>query len=257
MAPFDVPAHDNSAMDGFAVRAADLAREENRLEVLGAAYAGRGFTGLVGPGQAVRVMTGAVLPLGSDTVVMQEAARMEGDTLVLPRIDKRGQNVRRAGGGPGRGTPRTPRRAAYRPGGAGSARLAGSRRGAGPPSPAGGLLLHRRRALLYWAALGPRASMRPRRIRRGNRRTLRSKPFAVVAWRTGPPRKYCPSRIRSFNEAPANSPGKSARDLTRQATVGLASMRPRRIRRGNARGVRDGASGAMRFNEAPANSPGK
>jgi molybdopterin molybdotransferase len=97
MAPFDVPAHDNSAMDGFAVRAADLAREENRLEVLGAAYAGRGFTGLVGPGQAVRVMTGAVLPLGSDTVVMQEAARMEGDTLVLPRIDKRGQNVRRAG----------------------------------------------------------------------------------------------------------------------------------------------------------------
>jgi molybdopterin molybdotransferase len=97
IAPFDVPAHDNSAMDGYAARAADLASEYNRLDLVGTAYAGGAFSGLVGPGQAVRVMTGAVLPRGADTVVMQEAARMEGDRVVLPAVRKPGQNVRRAG----------------------------------------------------------------------------------------------------------------------------------------------------------------
>jgi molybdopterin molybdotransferase len=67
VAPFDVPAHDNSAMDGFAARAADLTAEHNRLLIVGTAYAGRTFSGQVGPGQAVRVMTGAVLPRGADT----------------------------------------------------------------------------------------------------------------------------------------------------------------------------------------------
>jgi len=97
IAPFDVPAHDNSAMDGFAARAADLASEENRLDLVGTAYAGGAFSGVVGPGQAVRVMTGAVLPRGADTVVMQEAARVEGDRVILPAVRKPGQNVRRAG----------------------------------------------------------------------------------------------------------------------------------------------------------------
>jgi molybdopterin molybdotransferase len=97
VAPFNVPAHDNSAMDGFAVRAADLTAEQNRLELIGTAYAGRAFSGLVGPGQAVRVMTGAILPPGADTVIMQEATRFEGDRVVLPRVDKPGQNVRWAG----------------------------------------------------------------------------------------------------------------------------------------------------------------
>jgi len=97
VAPFDVPAHDNSAMDGFAVRAADLKAEENRLELVGTAYAGGAFSGQVGPGQAVRIMTGAVLPRGADTVVMQEAARLDGDGVILPAVSRPGQNVRRAG----------------------------------------------------------------------------------------------------------------------------------------------------------------
>ncbi|HNI09352.1 MAG TPA: molybdopterin molybdenumtransferase MoeA, partial [Thiobacillaceae bacterium] len=66
IAPFDVPAHDNSAMDGYAARAEDLTGAENRLAVVGTAYAGGAFSGVVGPGQAVRVMTGAVLPRGAD-----------------------------------------------------------------------------------------------------------------------------------------------------------------------------------------------
>src|SRR5450631_3439575 len=61
IAPFDVPAHDNSAMDGFAVRAADVSGNETSLALVGTAYAGAAFSGVVGAGQAVRVMTGAVL----------------------------------------------------------------------------------------------------------------------------------------------------------------------------------------------------
>jgi molybdopterin molybdotransferase len=97
IAPFDVPAHDNSAMDGYAVRAADLTGAENRLHIVGAAYAGRGFTGAIGRGEAVRIMTGAVMPQGADSVVIQEAVQLEGETVILPPCDKAGQNVRRAG----------------------------------------------------------------------------------------------------------------------------------------------------------------
>jgi len=97
MAPFDVPAQDNSAMDGFAVRAADLVAAENRLALVGTAFAGSPFAGRVAPGQAVRVMTGAVLPQGADTVVIQEVARLEGGQVVVPAVREPGQNVRRAG----------------------------------------------------------------------------------------------------------------------------------------------------------------
>jgi molybdopterin molybdotransferase len=97
VAPFDVPAQDNSAMDGFAVRAADIAGNETRLSVVGTAYAGAAFSGVVGQGQAVRVMTGAVLPRGADSIVVQEEARVEGDTVILPGIKRVGQHVRRAG----------------------------------------------------------------------------------------------------------------------------------------------------------------
>lgn len=97
IAPFDVPAHDNSAMDGYAVRAVDLTGAETRLAVVGTAYAGGAFSGVVGPGQAVRVMTGAVLPRGADSVMVQEVARVEGDAVFLPAVQKPGQNVRRAG----------------------------------------------------------------------------------------------------------------------------------------------------------------
>jgi len=94
----DVPAHDNSAMDGYAVRAADLEREgETRLEEIGTALAGRPFHGTLGEGECVRVMTGAVMPQGADSVVIQEVVRIEGDSIVVPAGQKPAQNVRFAG----------------------------------------------------------------------------------------------------------------------------------------------------------------
>jgi molybdopterin molybdotransferase len=98
IAPHDVPAHDNSAMDGYAVNFASLAGAgETRLAVVGTAFAGNAFSGLVGHGQAVRIMTGAVLPAGADTVVVQEVTRLEDGVVVVPAGQKIGQNTRRAG----------------------------------------------------------------------------------------------------------------------------------------------------------------
>src|SRR5512137_413982 len=105
-APFDVPAHDNCAMDGYALRTADLAAAAaTRLAVVGTALAGRAFSGSVGPGQAVRVMTGAVLPRGADVVVPQEAAQADGDTLEVAAGLRAGQHIRRAGEDLERGQP--------------------------------------------------------------------------------------------------------------------------------------------------------
>jgi molybdopterin molybdotransferase len=98
VAPFDVPAHDNSAMDGYCLRAADLAPDgETRLTVVGTALAGAAFSGLIGVGQAVRIMTGAPIPVGGDTVVIQEEVRREGDVVIVPAGQRAGQNLRRAG----------------------------------------------------------------------------------------------------------------------------------------------------------------
>ena len=98
VAPHDVPAHDNSAMDGYAVRFDSLAGDgETCLQVVGTAFAGSAFSGLVGKGQAVRIMTGAVLPAGADTVVVQEVTRVEGGAVIVPGGQKQGQNTRRAG----------------------------------------------------------------------------------------------------------------------------------------------------------------
>ena len=92
----NVPAHDNSAMDGYAVRFSDLSNETS-LEEIGAALAGRPFHGKLGKSQCVRVMTGAVMPNGADTVVIQEVVHKEGSRIVVPAGQKRGQNVRYAG----------------------------------------------------------------------------------------------------------------------------------------------------------------
>lgn len=98
MARLDVPAHDNSAMDGYAVRHADLAAEgETRLKLAGAAFAGHPYTGCLAAGEAVRIMTGAVIPAAADTVVIQEVVRAEGETIITPPGQRAGQNVRRAG----------------------------------------------------------------------------------------------------------------------------------------------------------------
>jgi molybdopterin molybdotransferase len=95
--PINVPAHDNSAMDGYAVRFADLESGEAALREVGTAFAGRLFHGSVGKGECVRIMTGAVMPAGTDTVVIQETARKEGERVLVPAGQKKAQNVRYAG----------------------------------------------------------------------------------------------------------------------------------------------------------------
>ena len=98
ISPVDVPAHDNSAMDGWAVRSVDLAATgETRLKNIGTAFAGRAFDGKVGQGEAVRIMTGAVLPQDVDCVVVQEVARGDGDSVIVPPGQRAEQNTRRAG----------------------------------------------------------------------------------------------------------------------------------------------------------------
>jgi molybdopterin molybdotransferase len=93
----DVPAHDNSAMDGYAVRSSDLSGGETALKEIGTALAGRPFSGTLGAGQCVRVMTGAVMPQGADCVVIQEVVKKDGGRIVIPPGQKAGQNLRRAG----------------------------------------------------------------------------------------------------------------------------------------------------------------
>ena len=93
----DVPAHDNSAMDGYALRFADLGSGDTTLREIGAALAGRKFDGHVGPGECVRIMTGAVMPEGTDTVVIQESVQKSGTAVLVPPGQKAGQNVRYAG----------------------------------------------------------------------------------------------------------------------------------------------------------------
>ena len=93
----NVPAHDNSAMDGYAVRSSDLADKETALEEIGVALAGKPLRGAVGAGQCARVMTGAVMPQGTDAVVIQEVVKREGKRIVVPPGQKKGQNVRYAG----------------------------------------------------------------------------------------------------------------------------------------------------------------
>lgn len=93
-APINVPAGDNSAMDGYAVRAQDCTAT---LTVIGQALAGHPFSGKISAGQSVRIMTGALVPAGADTVVMQENVRRDGDQLALTQIPEPGENIRRTG----------------------------------------------------------------------------------------------------------------------------------------------------------------
>lgn len=99
ISPMDVPRHHNSAMDGFAVRAEDLAVGAGtaRLRVVGEAWAGRPWAGVMQSGQAVKIATGAVMPEGADTVVIVEHTRCEGAEVLLGSDTQAGANVRRAG----------------------------------------------------------------------------------------------------------------------------------------------------------------
>ena len=97
----NVPGQDNSAMDGYAVRFSDLnstsGNRETNLRQIGTAFAGKVFQGEIHAGECVRVMTGAVIPRGADTVVVQEVCRAENDSVTVPPGQKAGQNVRAAG----------------------------------------------------------------------------------------------------------------------------------------------------------------
>ncbi|HYC65080.1 MAG TPA: molybdopterin molybdotransferase MoeA, partial [Reyranellaceae bacterium] len=93
----NVPAHDNSAMDGYAVRFSDLSAGESSLREAGTALAGRPFTGRLEKGECVRIMTGAVMPPGADTIVIQEVVKADGKRITIPPGQKKGQNVRYAG----------------------------------------------------------------------------------------------------------------------------------------------------------------
>lgn len=93
-AGFNVPGYDNSAMDGYAVRAAD---SDAPLALVGQSLAGHPFAGQLQPGQCVRITTGAAIPAGADAVVMQENTRREGDRVRLLQAPRAGENIRRAG----------------------------------------------------------------------------------------------------------------------------------------------------------------
>jgi len=94
----DVPAHDNSAMDGYALRSADLPDAAPlRLRLIGAAFAGRPFEGEVGKGECVRIMTGSPVPEGADTVVMQERVSADSDSVQINALPASAANVRLAG----------------------------------------------------------------------------------------------------------------------------------------------------------------
>lgn len=96
--PTEVPSHDNSAMDGYAVRFQDLPREGLReLSLAGSSFAGHPYLGTLGEGECLRIMTGAVMPLGADTVIMQEHVERDDDRVRIGVGHKAGDNVRRAG----------------------------------------------------------------------------------------------------------------------------------------------------------------
>jgi molybdopterin molybdotransferase len=99
ISPIDVPAFDNSAMDGYAFSGAALAANaELELAIAGTALAGRPFTDEPRAGQCVRIMTGALMPPGCDTVIPQELVTRDGDTIRFPsRALRTGQNRRRSG----------------------------------------------------------------------------------------------------------------------------------------------------------------
>ena len=97
LSPMNVPPHDYSAMDGYAVRYDDLANAPSRLTLIGSAYAGRAFIGHVAAGECVRIMTGALIPEGCDSVVMQEHVQVAGSLIEIGEGHTRGQNIRLVG----------------------------------------------------------------------------------------------------------------------------------------------------------------
>ncbi|MBF0124072.1 MAG: molybdopterin molybdotransferase MoeA [Magnetococcales bacterium] len=98
VSPVDVPNHDNSAMDGYAIRTEDLAATgETRLRVTAYAPAGTAPLPPLAAGEAARIMTGSPIPPGCDCVVIQENVSRDGDWVIIPAGQKKHQHIRRAG----------------------------------------------------------------------------------------------------------------------------------------------------------------
>jgi len=91
------PPFDASALDGFALRAADAANPPATLRLIGEAAAGHAFEGSIGSGEAVRIFTGGPVPEGADTIVMQENATHDGETVTVNERPERGAAVRPRG----------------------------------------------------------------------------------------------------------------------------------------------------------------
>lgn len=102
ISPIDVPGYDNSAMDGYALRHADLASVTVFTQI-GKSFAGSPFNGRVEAGQCVRIMTGAQIPEGADTVVMQENVHDDNGQISLLSAVKPGEAIRRRGEDIGKG----------------------------------------------------------------------------------------------------------------------------------------------------------
>jgi molybdopterin molybdotransferase len=91
------PPHAMSAMDGYAVRAADAVDLKARLKVIGEVAAGRPFGRTVGAGEAARIFTGGVIPDGADAVIIQEDTKSDGDTITITEAAVKGRHIRPAG----------------------------------------------------------------------------------------------------------------------------------------------------------------
>jgi len=98
VSPVDVPGYTNSAMDGYAIASASIPSDgETQLQIIGTAWAGKVFNAPVQVGQAVRIFTGAQMPVGTDTVVIQEHVSVENDLVTIDSDVQAHKNVRMAG----------------------------------------------------------------------------------------------------------------------------------------------------------------
>ena len=97
-ASINVPSANNSAMDGYAVTGKDIPEKgHTSLQVIGTSWAGAPFTETVTPGSCVRIMTGGILPPGTDTIIAQEQTERKGDVIRIDNTTQAGDNVRQAG----------------------------------------------------------------------------------------------------------------------------------------------------------------
>ena len=223
----DQPPQAVSAMDGYAVRAADLASGSAELRLLGQAPAGGRFEGRMGPGEAVRIFTGAALPAGADAVALQENAEATGDRVRLEGRVEAGTFVRPAGPRFPQGRARPARRPSPRRPRSRLRRRPQPRLAAGAPAAAHRAAGDRRRA----GDAGPGAGRHPDRQlqQRGARRHGRGLGRAAVGPRDRARRARSARRLRRAGGR-HGSRGHARRGLGRRARPGAQRARGARPR---------------------------